>query len=119
MNNFFFFFFSSFFIVYLWSIATKFSSIFYWNGLKFIIREDFFKNYNQFSSNGEIYECGFSGLEEPLKKIEVQYLILAIFFIVYEIEFLLFLPFFLNVGVVSLSVLILVIAGFLLLAFSY
>jgi len=33
-----------------------------------VFREDFFKNYNLFSSNGEVYECGFSGVEEPLKK---------------------------------------------------
>ena len=89
-----FFFFSSFFIVYLWSLGAKFSLIFFWNGVRFVFREDFFRNYNFFSSNGEIYECGFSGVEEPLKKIEVQYLILSIFFIIYEIEFLILLPFF-------------------------
>lgn len=116
---FFFFIFTAFFIVYLWSLGTKFSLIFFWNGTRFIFREDFFKNYNLFSANGEIYECGFSGVEEPLKKIETQYLILAIFFILYEIEFLLLLPFFMNIEMSSFSVLIVILFSFLLILFSY
>jgi len=84
-----------------------------------VFREVFFKNYNLFSSNGEVYECGFSGVEEPLKKIEIQYLILAIFFIIYEIEFLILLPFFLNIEVTGFFVLITVLVSFLTILFSY
>ena len=114
-----FFVFLAFFIVYLWSLGSKFSLIFFWNGSKFIFREDFFKNYGVLSNQGEIYECGFSGVEEPLKELEIQYLILAIFFILYEIEFLLFLPFFLYSNFLGLLPLLLVIFSFLLLIFSY
>jgi NADH:ubiquinone oxidoreductase subunit 3 (subunit A) len=114
-----FFFFSSFFIVYLWSLGAKFSLIFFWNGVRFVFREDFFRNYNFFSSNGEIYECGFSGVEEPLKKIEVQYLILSIFFIIYEIEFLILLPFFLNLEIISFITFWTIISSFFLILFSY
>ena len=116
---FFFFFFLAFFIVYLWSLGSKFSLVFFWNGAKFTFREDFFKNYSVFNNSGEIYECGFSGVEEPLKSIEIQYLILAIFFIVYEIEFLIFLPLFLYVFNLTWLGLILVLFSFLLLVFSY
>lgn len=113
------FFFTSFFIVFVWSLGTKLSTIFFWNGQNFIIREDFFKNYNAFNQKGEIHECGFSGVDEPLKKLEIHYNILAIFFIIYEIEFFLFLPFFLNSSFINFSVLILVIVSFVLIMFSY
>lgn len=114
-----FFIFSSFFIVYLWSLGAKFSSIFIWNGSKFVVREDFSKNYNFFTASGEVYECGFSGVEEPLKRIEIQYLVLGVFFIIYEIEFLALLPFFLNVAGTPLFVLLLVVFSFLMILFSY
>lgn len=113
------FFFTSFFIVFVWSLGTKLSTIFFWNGNNFIIREDFFKNYNVFKQKGEIHECGFSGVDEPLKKLEIHYTILSIFFIIYEIEFLLFLPFFLNSSLVSFSVMLLVAFSFVLVMFSY
>lgn len=113
------FFFTSFFIVFVWSLGTKASSIFFWNGNNFIIREDFFKNYNVFKQKGEIHECGFSGVDEPLKKLEIHYTILSIFFIIYEIEFLLFLPFFLNSSFVTFSVMLLVAFSFVLVMFSY
>lgn len=116
---FFFFFFSCFFIVYVWSIASKFSTIFYWNGDRFTLREDATKNYNMFNNSGEVYECGFSGVEEPLKKIEIQYLILAIFFIIYEIEFLLLLPFFMYIEFLSLFSFTIILVSFLLIMFSY
>ena len=114
-----FFFFSAFFIVYLWSLGSKFYLVFFCNGNNFIFREDFFKNYNLFSSNGEVYECGFSGVEEPLKKIEIQYLVLSIFFIIYEIEFLILLPFFLNLEVTSFLVMSTVLVSFVTILFSY
>lgn len=117
--TFFLFFFTSFFIVFVWSLATKLSTIFFWNGNNFVIREDFFKNYNVFKQKGEIHECGFSGVDEPLKKLEIHYTILSIFFIIYEIEFLLFLPFFLNSSFVNFSVMLLVAFSFVLVMFSY
>ena len=57
--------------------------------------EGHLKNYNLIQNSGEIYECGVSGVEEPLKKLELQFLVISIFFILYEIEFLLLLPVFL------------------------
>ena len=116
---FFFFFLSAFFIVYVWSVASKFSSIFVWNGLKFVLREDFTKNYNNIQNSGEIYECGFSGVEEPLKKLELQFLVLAIFFILYEIEFLLLLPVFLFSDIWPVWSLVLILFSFILVLFSY
>jgi NADH:ubiquinone oxidoreductase subunit 3 (subunit A) len=116
---FFFFFFSAFFIVYVWSLAAKFSSVFTWNGIKFVLREDSFKNYNNIQNSGEVYECGFSGVEEPLKKLELQFLVVSIFFILYEIEFLLLLPIFLFVDSWSTLTCILVSFSFLLVLFSY
>jgi NADH:ubiquinone oxidoreductase subunit 3 (subunit A) len=114
-----FYFFSAFFIVSLWSTVTKFSTIFFWNGDKFVLRQDIFKNYNIFSQNGGIYECGFSGVEEPLKKIEIQYLVIAIYFIVYEIELLLFLPIFLNIEAINFFSGGVVMLAFAAVAFSY
>ena len=113
------FFITCFFIVFVWSLLTKLSTVFFWNGSSFILREDFFKNYNVFSQKGEIHECGFSGVDEPLKKLEIHFTILSIFFIIYEVEFLLFLPFFLNSSYLDFSTLILVIFSFLLIMFSY
>lgn len=98
---------------------SKFSTIFFWNGSKFALRQDYLKNYNIFSQSGEIYECGFSGVEEPLKKIELQYLVLAIFFIIYEIELLLFLPFFLNLPFGTEATYMVVGFSFLLILVSY
>jgi NADH-quinone oxidoreductase subunit A len=83
------------------------------------LRQDFFKNYNAFSQNGEIYECGFSGVEEPLKKIEIQYLVLAIFFVVYELELLFFLPFFISVELATAAQLFIIFLVFLIVALSY
>lgn len=68
---------------------------------------------------GEIYECGFSGVEEPLRNIEVQYYVVAIFFIIYEIEFLLMLPFFVASDSASLLTLLIVIFSFMVILFSY
>ena len=113
------FFLSAFFIVYLWSSVSNFSSVFFWNGASFVVRQDFFKNYNAFSQNGEIYECGFSGVEEPLKKIEIQYLVLAIFFVIYELELLFFLPFFVSVESATFWQLLLILSIFLIVALSY
>jgi len=83
------------------------------------LREDSFKNYNNIQNSGEIYECGFSGVEEPLKKLELQFLVISIFFILYEIEFLLLLPIFLFVDSWSLLTCLLVCFSFLLVLFSY
>jgi len=116
---FFFFFVSAFFIVYVWSLASKFSSVFLWNGLKFVLREDALNNYNNIQNSGEVFECGFSGVEEPLKKLELQFLVISIFFILYEIEFLLLLPVFLFVDSWCLTTYILVSASFILVLFSY
>lgn len=116
---FFFFFFSAFFIVYVWSLASKFSSIFVFNGIKFVLREDHLKNYNHIQNTGEIYECGFSGVEEPLKKLELQFLVISIFFILYEIEFLLLIPVFLFSDSWTLLSCLLIVCSFLLVLFSY
>lgn len=113
------FFVASFFIVTLWSYASKFSTVFFWNGSTFVLREDFFKNYNLFNQKGDVHECGFSGIEEPLKKLEIQYSILSIFFIIYEIEFLIFLPFFLNITFVDFYTLCLIFFLFFIILFSY
>lgn len=58
-------------------------------------------------------------MEEPLKKIEIQYLVLAIFFVIYELELLFFLPFFGVVGSVGTPQIISVVLIFLIVAFSY
>lgn len=110
---------TAFFIVFIWSLGTKLSTIFFWNGASFIIREDFFKNYNVFAQKGDIHECGFSGVDEPLKKLEIHFLILSIFFIIYEIEFLLFLPFFINISLLDFTTLLLILVSFLTIMFSY
>lgn len=71
----------------------------------------FIKNNINYTSR-EVYECGFKGLNENIDLLEIHFYIIGIIFLIFEMELILFVPFFLNIKSINFYILLLIIFFF-------
>lgn len=78
-----------------------------------------------FSRNGrnilfrDYYECGFKSINDNYNVVDIHFFSLGLIFLIYEMEFILFIPLFLNIYSYSLFMLILIIFFLFILGFSF
>jgi NADH-ubiquinone oxidoreductase chain 3 len=78
-----------------------------------------------FSKNGknivsrEFYECGFKTISDNLVTIDIQYSLIGLIFLIYEMEVIIFVPLFLNYLGYSLIYLIIIFFSLMIIMFSY
>ena len=62
----------------------------------------FSKKKNHFFKK-KFYECGFSSLSDINISININFLLIGVFLILYDIEFTFFFPFLINIDIVNIS----------------
>ena len=78
-----------------------------------------------FSKNGkniisrEFYECGFKTINDNTTVLDIQYSLIGLIFLIYEMEIIIFVPLFLNYYGYSLIYLLLILFSLFIIIFSY
>ncbi len=94
--------------------AVIFSFIFWI--LTFIFKY-FYSNYN-FNYKLNFYECGFKSLTNIKIQYNINFILIVLFILIYDGEFLLLIPVSLNISILNLTSLLVLILFILLLVFT-
>lgn len=62
----------------------------------------FFYKKKEHTSKKQFYECGFKSLTDSNVTININFTIMAIFLVLYDIEFTLMFPILFNLGIITL-----------------
>ena len=94
---------------YMGFSALLFSFIFW--GLTFISKLLYTNKYFNYKLN--FYECGFKNLTKQKISYELNYIMLVLFLLIYDGEFLILIPYAFNTSLLSIEVLICVVFFFI------
>ena len=67
----------------------------------------------------DFYECGFRAVTDNNLVVDIHYTVLGLIFLIYEMEVILLVPIFLNLGGLNFTLVFLLILSLLILALSY
>lgn len=95
--------------------------IFIFSLLVFINLMFIFRIYNNMSDSEKVssYECGFQAFELNIVNFEINYYILIILFLLFDLELIFFIPFILSVNFLNFFSIIIVFIFFFLLILSF
>jgi NADH:ubiquinone oxidoreductase subunit 3 (subunit A) len=97
-------------------IISIFPFILYWLS---IIYSVFFSKTGKNIVSREFYECGFKVINDNYSVIDIQFSVIGLIFLVYEMEIILFVPLFLNYSSFSFLIIIFLIFSLFIILFSY
>lgn len=97
-------------------LISIFPFLLYWMSLLYTL---FFSRTGKNLVSREFYECGFKVMNDNQPIIDIQYSIIGLIFLIYEMEVIIFVPLFLNYYGYSFIYLFIIIFSFFIIAFSY
>ena len=80
--------------------------------------EYFFKK-NKYKMSAQFYECGFKAMSDLQIQVNINFSMLCVFLILYDVEFLLLFPFLFNISFVSIFEFIIFIVFIYLIILSF
>lgn len=84
-----------------------------------LLYSKFFSRIGKNLISRELYECGFKPMNDNEVIIDLQYSIIGLIFLVYEMEIIIFVPIFLNYNGLSIILLIFIIISLIIIFLSY